>query len=60
MYTDAVTTAEGEEIPEGILDAMVTSFAAMHDLRGKSPHTNSKTGSIYIVKPKFMDPKRLI
>ena len=59
MYTDAVTTAAGDEIPEGILDAMVTSFAAMHDVQGKGLHTNSKTGSIYIVKPKFHGPEEV-
>ena len=59
MYTDAVTTAECEEIPEGFLDAMVTCFAAMHDLRGNTSHTNSKTGSIYIVKPKFHGPEEV-
>ena len=59
MYTDAVTTAAGDEIPEGILDAMITSFAAMHDIQGKGLHTNSKTGSIYIVKPKFHGPEEV-
>ena len=59
IYTDAVLTEAGEEVPEGILDAMVTSFAAVHDLRGDNPHTNSKTGSIYIVKPKFHGPEEV-
>ena len=59
IYTDAVITEDGEEIPEGILDAMVTSFAAVHDLRGNNPYTNSKTGNIYIVKPKFHGPEEV-
>ena len=59
IYTDAVLTKAGEEIPEGILDAMVTSFAAVHDLRGNSANTNSKMGSIYIVKPKFHGPEEV-
>ena len=59
IYTDAVLTEDGEEVPEGILDAMVTTFAAVHDLRGNSAYTNSKMRSIYIVKPKFHGPEEV-
>ena len=54
MTNPAVILENGNEIPEGIMDAMITSLIAIHDINFKK--MNSKTGSIYIVKPKMHGP----
>jgi len=53
MTNSAITLKNGSEIPEGIMDAFITTAACLHDLNKKG---NSRTGSIYIVKPKMHGP----
>ncbi|MGE0300331.1 MAG: malate synthase G [Pseudonocardia sp.] len=55
MRTDAATIG-GEPVGEGLLDALVSVTAALHDLRGRGRFTNSRTGSVYVVKPKMHGP----
>ena len=59
MTTDAILTNSNEEVPEGIVDALITSLIALHDLNGSSKYVNSKQGSIYIVKPKMHGPQEV-
>ena len=59
MTNPAVLDAEGNEMPEGILDALVTSLAGMHGIAEGNQRGNSRTGSIYIVKPKQHGPEEV-
>ncbi|WP_338513902.1 malate synthase G [Pseudomonas poae] len=57
MTIDAILDKHGNEVPEGILDGLLTSLAAIHSLNGNSSRSNSRTGSVYIVKPKMHGPE---
>ena len=56
MTNPAILDPAGNEIPEGFMDGLFTTFCALHDLRGKGDLKNSRTGSMYIVKPKMHGP----
>jgi malate synthase len=57
MTNPAIIDAENHQVPEGIMDAMITSLIAMHDLKRRA---NSRSGSVYIVKPKMHGPEEVV
>ena len=59
MTNPGVIDSNGNEVPEGIIDAMFTICIAMHDLNKNGVYENSKSGSIYIVKPKMHGPEEV-
>ncbi len=56
MTSNAVLDGDGNEVPEGILDAVMTALGSLPDLQGRTERANSRTGSMYVVKPKMHGP----
>ena len=56
MTNPAILCSDGSEIPEGIMDGVITSLISLHDIKRQSGLSNSSAGSIYIVKPKMHGP----
>jgi len=59
VLTDAVLESAGKPIAETFLDCVLTTLAALHDIKGTGPLRNSRTGSLYIVKPKHHGPEEV-
>ena len=59
MTNPAIIDKDGFEIPEGIMDGYVTSLIAIHNLNGNTTAKNTRTGSVYIVKPKMHGPEEV-
>ncbi len=59
MLTELVIMEDGSPAPEGLIDALITILISMHDLGRKHAYTNSREGSIYIVKPKMHGPEEV-
>ncbi|UUC50896.1 malate synthase G [Pseudomonas citronellolis] len=59
MTNDAILDKNGNEVPEGIQDGLFTSLIAVHNLNGNTSRKNTRTGSVYIVKPKMHGPEEV-
>ncbi|CAN7153501.1 malate synthase G [Phyllobacterium sp. LjRoot231] len=59
MTNPAILDREGNEVPEGIVDAAITALAALHDIGPNGRHMNSRAGSMYVVKPKMHGPEEV-
>ncbi|WP_439887274.1 malate synthase G [Pseudomonas sp. MBLB4123] len=59
MTIDAIVDGQGFEVPEGMMDGLVTSLITLHNLNGNTSRHNTRTGSVYIVKPKMHGPEEV-